>query len=393
MNPQLSGMKADTTKLLTRCVQVAVIGGGPAGTSTALALAQAGVKVAVLERSRYATPRVGESLPPQVCGLLAKLGVWERFLADQHLQAPGIVSVWGSSELYENDFIVNPYGCGWHVDRRRFDQMLAVTAEEAGADVHLATQVTACTRQPSGGWLISAVCDGQPSEFYADFLVEAAGRTSALTSREERSRIVYDRLVAVIQTMQVSSSTRDHRLLLEACSQGWWYSAALPNDQQIVAYLTDADLIPRNQEQLICVWRELLRAAPHTQARAAAGKQSSALRIVAANSSRRRTIAGVNYLAVGDVAMAVDPLSSQGMSRALESGLHAARAILDHRSGHSSALTEYAASLEKSFADYLQARSEYYLREQRWTKSPFWQRRHAPASISLAPDRLAARSG
>ena len=51
------------------------------------------------------------------------------------MESPGIASAWGQAELYDNDFIVNPHGPGWHVDRRRFDAMLARAAEESGVEV------------------------------------------------------------------------------------------------------------------------------------------------------------------------------------------------------------------------------------------------------------------
>ena len=57
------------------------------------------------------------------------------FLEDGHLESPGIASSWGGPNLYENDFIVNPYGPGWHLDRRRFDLMLAHAAQASGVEV------------------------------------------------------------------------------------------------------------------------------------------------------------------------------------------------------------------------------------------------------------------
>ena len=63
--------------------------------------------------------------------------------------APGTVAVWGSETPYENDFIFNPYGNGWHIDRSRFDAMLARAAEEAGATVSLSARVISCFQQAS----------------------------------------------------------------------------------------------------------------------------------------------------------------------------------------------------------------------------------------------------
>ena len=87
-----------------RSADVIVLGGGPAGTATAIALAGFGWSVIVLERSHYESTRIGETLPPEVKRPLTALGMWERFLADGPVGSPGIASAWGQAELYDNDF-------------------------------------------------------------------------------------------------------------------------------------------------------------------------------------------------------------------------------------------------------------------------------------------------
>jgi hypothetical protein len=56
----------------------------------------------------------------------------DRFQNDGHLPSHGIQAAWGSAELFDTDFIFNPYGTGWHLDRRRFDAMLASHADQCG---------------------------------------------------------------------------------------------------------------------------------------------------------------------------------------------------------------------------------------------------------------------
>ncbi len=94
---------------------VVVIGGGPAGTSTAFWLAKLGITVALIERSNYQGFQAGETVHPSFKILLKDMGVWERFCSEQHLPSYGNLSSWGNEFLHESHFLFSPYGTGWHL--------------------------------------------------------------------------------------------------------------------------------------------------------------------------------------------------------------------------------------------------------------------------------------
>lgn len=243
---------------------VLIIGGGPAGTSAAIMLARSGFKVAILERSHYEDVRVGETLPPDVKPLLTELHLWDRFIDDQHTSSPGNVSVWGTEMPYENDFIFNPYGCGWHVDRRKFDQMLAQAAKDAGARVHVSARLKNCLQDGAGRWHLNALIDNARMRLSADYLVEATGRNSLPVSHSQSKRLTLDRLVGIVALMTPPEShpQNDSRTLIEASENGWWYSAWLPNAQLLVAYMTDHELLGPTRAGNAEGWQQLLRQAP-----------------------------------------------------------------------------------------------------------------------------------
>ena len=357
-------------------VDVAVLGGGPAGCATALALAHDGYSVVLVERSAYDKVRVGETLPPAVQMLLRSLGVWGHFVRDAHSASPGIHCAWGQPDLHENDFIFNPYGMGWHIDRRRFDAMLARVVEEAGASVYRGAPWTSS----EGSTAKREICIVQGDErliLRTRFVVDATGRASALARKEGATRISYDRLVGVVVFFFLSrdENSLGDCTLVEAVEDGWWYSALLPNHRLVVAYMTDADLYARGPRLSIHYWQEQLRKTKHTQALIKSLTLQSGPFIVAANSSRLDQLSGRSWLAIGDAATAFDPLSSQGVYKALESGIRAARAIQNYFAGNGTALGSYAAEMEEYFDYYLLMRNKYYGRETRWLRSAFWQRR------------------
>jgi flavin-dependent dehydrogenase len=353
-----------------------ILGGGPAGTATAIALARLGYSVSVVERSQYDSVRAGETLPPAIKPSLVRLGVWEQFLHQNPSPSPAILTTWGSGNLEESSYLFNPHGSGWHIDRARYDGMLAEAAAAAGATVYRRARLRNCTKQPSGYWRLEIAGENGSCRLQARLLVDATGRAAALARSLGARRVSCDRLVGVIAFLDPSSETMgDHCTLVEARRDGWWYSALLPTGRTVAAWMTDADFVPRRRDELRGYWLRQLRLAPCTASRMRRLQLSGEPRIVAATTSRLDHLIGPDWLAMGDAAAAVDPLSGQGVSYALEAGDRAACAIAGHLSGDAGALPAYASWVAGRFAVDLQARAACYTQEQRWTASPFWQRR------------------
>ncbi|HXG93548.1 MAG TPA: tryptophan 7-halogenase [Blastocatellia bacterium] len=364
---------------------VVVAGGGPAGSATAMSLAQSGMRVVIVERAEMPKMRVGETLPPSIRVQLEKLGVLEEFLKADHGPSVGNRSAWGSKETWDNDFIFNPYGIGWHVDRQKFDAMLLDAAVRRGAKLINGMAVAEFRRATDGDWRLKI--SGASGEFWigARFVVDATGRASAFARLCGVRRDSIDKLIGIagyLSSARVNASPRV--TLVEAVEEGWWYSALLPDDKLVVVYMTDADLDSSRQARTAECWLALLEQTEHTRARVKGNNYSleGEPQLVSANSSRLEKVVGDGWLAVGDAAASYDPLSSQGISTALALGIKAAAAIRNFFNNEPAALDNYESAIEKMFDEYIANRARYYSIERRWPDSPFWQRRQALAETA-----------
>jgi flavin-dependent dehydrogenase len=139
--------------------------------------------------------------------------------------------------------------------------------------------------------------------------------------------------------------------------------------------MTDADLVPRTRLHALEQWWRRVEQVPHTYARMHKCVVDRNLRIFAAQTYRMDRITGEAWLAVGDAAAALDPLSSHGILNGLHSGLQAAAALIKRLLGDSTAFEEYVLWSKRNFDEHLRTRTTYYEREQRWPSSAFWRRR------------------
>ena len=109
--------------------------------------------------------------------------------------SPAVASVWGDPQLHEAHFIFSPYGHGWHIDRRCFDEGLATAARQAGARVMRGARAVSCHSDASPTWRIESISSGRRQRLQSAFLVDATGRTSATARAQPATRISYDCLV------------------------------------------------------------------------------------------------------------------------------------------------------------------------------------------------------
>ena len=370
-----------------RAFDAVVLGAGPSGSASSAELARRGLRTALVGRSDEQRPNIGECLPPGIRTQLEKAGVWEEFLRAGHTPSAGIRSVWGSPEPADRDFLLSPYGAGWHIDRARFDAMMRDSARRSGAEWLECLALRDVERMPEG-WRIKLAAGSGEYCIDAPMVVDATGRASVFARRAGAKRSSLDRLTGVAGYFSFHDvpSSIEPVLLVEAVADGWWYTAPLPEGKLIAVFMTDADFVQSQRLTQVDQWMAQLVSTVQTKRRIEEHglKLEGGIRIVPAESSFLDRIAGDGWIAAGDAAAAYDPLSSQGIIAAVSSGLDAAETAAAWLSGDEHAPVAYADRVRRGYAEYLAHRSVYYGIERRWSEHSFWKTRHAPPSALSA---------
>lgn len=367
-------------------LDIAIIGGGPAGAATALALLNQGNwRVGILERCTQPVFRLGESVPPSIQSLLARLGMFDAFSAAGHLPSLGNCSAWGDNILGFNDFWTSMGGRGWHLDRAQFDASLLQAATERGATVIRGVQVVGCHRTPDSQWTLNLNdAEGHLNQVTASFVVDASGPQSVFARWQGANIIRMDSLLglAAVFPLEQTGANITGYTLVEAAELGWWYAARLPEDRVIVTLMSDRDLVQQHRLSRPDTWIATLRQTHHVQKLIPGTAHPVKLKIQPAYSQYLDRISGEGWLAVGDAACKLDPLSSAGIQKALQSAVKAADAIAQFQSGQGNALVSYHLRTQHQFELYLEDRRKYYTQETRWAGAPFWQRRYGQITLS-----------
>jgi flavin-dependent dehydrogenase len=353
----------------TRTADVLVAGAGPGGCAVAANLVRIGVEV-LLIHDGSGTSWPGESLPPGANGIVTSI-FGDRPLANpRHRVAYGNRSAWGSAELLATDFLFHPLGTGWHLDRAVFDADLRACARELGAGIVEGARVLGAQRDAES-WRV-ALDDGSVAA--CRVLVDATGRGATLARQQGSRRVRLDRQVALVGVFD-NVAEEDSTTLVESVENGWWYASPLVGERRVVAFLTDGDLLPPvalHEES----WREALGRTTYISATVAGGKWTGRLVASPAETSYLDHLFGPGWLAVGDAAMAWDPLSSQGIATAILMGGRAAERIAAGLGdGDTESLRLWESDYRELLRSHCEERHDFALAEDRWPESPFWTRR------------------
>src|ERR1700752_2550587 len=120
-------------------LDVAVIGGGPAGSTVSTLIAQQGPRVQLFERERFPRFHIGESLIPETYWVLKRLNMLSKMQHSHFVKKYSVQFVdsqgRNSAPFYFWDNKPHERSQTWQVVRSEFDQLMLNNAREHGVDV------------------------------------------------------------------------------------------------------------------------------------------------------------------------------------------------------------------------------------------------------------------
>ena len=171
---------------------VLIIGGGPAGSTTAMLLVEKGYRVTLLEKARHPRFHIGESLLPANLPLFERLGVAEEIRAiGMQKWGAEFVSPWHAGRTQTFEFAEawdKSMPFAYQVRRSQFDEILIRRASTCGARVIEGCRVrdVEFPRDTSSGKSVRVEAehdDGRKETFAARFIIDASGRDTFLATR------------------------------------------------------------------------------------------------------------------------------------------------------------------------------------------------------------------
>jgi geranylgeranyl reductase family protein len=287
---------------------VAVIGGGPAGSTCATLCAAAGLRTLVLEREKFPREKVcGDCINPACWPVLQRLGLVQRLRLLPHadLQSVEFIGISGHSVSVDlpsgeqNEIAIK---------RSLFDNLLLTRTRELGVEVRDNITVTGLKQSSSGDWSITA---GEAT-FTARILIAADGRNSTvarlcnLLPRPRRERVALQAHIPLPPGF-------GNRVVLQFLKRGYSGQAPVNESELNVCLVANASEIEPLKD-----WA----AKRFRVSRAHAWRTITPLTRAPLPPAHR------NLFLIGDTARVVEPFTGEGIYYALRSGELAANAVI-----------------------------------------------------------------
>jgi flavin-dependent dehydrogenase len=360
---------------------VCVIGGGPAGSTTAHRLASLGHEVCLIERHSFPRHHIGASLPPSILPLLEVVGARDLVEGAGFLRPRQIVVWWAEAVTRIR---TEPGLPGFHVDRGEFDRLLLQNAEANGVSVLQPARAMPPERLSGGGWRTCVHHDGRIKQVSSRFVVDASGDRSILPGR--RARVSAPLLAMYAHWRTVPGSETAGRV--EAGENEWFWYAPLGGGKSVAVVFVDPKrLSGTTPENIETTYRELLGRCRLFRDVLLGGVEGP-VRACDASSRYAREPASSDLVRVGDANLRVDPLSSQGVQLAVAAGIQAAVVVntLARCPENSEAAIAFYRDRQREKVQQFAAKTAAFYQERAIVcDQPFWRRRAVPTGGSTTP--------
>ncbi|MEU7769393.1 tryptophan 7-halogenase [Nocardia sp. NPDC049190] len=349
---------------------VIVVGGGPAGSTTATLIAQEGHRVLLLEREQFPRYQIGESLlPATIHGICPLLGVSEEVAAAGFTTKRGGSFRWGRDPgVWTFAFSLSPQLAGpsdyaYQVERMKFDKILLDNAARCGVTVKYRHQAVGVLR--SGG----RVCgvrhfDGAGVEHQTTsrWVIDASGNTSRLRDAVGGYRQMSPDFRSVALFGYFAGGKRlappnSGNILSAAFPSGWIWYIPLAKDLTSVGVVVRRDHVDRLRGDRRAAYHQMIAECPIVHSYldgvpTATTPPYDQLRVRKDYSYHHTELWCPGMALVGDAGLFVDPVISTGVHLATYGGLMAARAVNTALAGELDEVTcfdEYEARIRHEY--------------------------------------------
>ncbi|GAB3578817.1 NAD(P)/FAD-dependent oxidoreductase [Amycolatopsis endophytica] len=363
---------------------VVVVGGGPAGSTTASLIAMAGHRVVLLEKEHFPRYQIGESLlPATIHGVCRMLGVTEEIEKAGFTVKRGGSFRWGvNPQPWNFLFALSPKlsaanSTAFQVERMKFDEILLRNAQKLGVDVREGCAVTDAVQ--TGGRVTGVTYtdeSGQSRTIEARFVVDSSGNSTRLSKYAQGKRIYSDffknlALFGYFEGGGRLPAPDSGNILCAAFDEGWiWYIPLSDNLTSVgaVVHRDQADKVRGTQEE-----REKSLMGFIDRCDIVRDMLAGAKRVTEGTYGEIRTRKDYSYtndsfsapgiVLAGDAACFIDPVFSTGVHLATYSGLLAARSINSVLAGtiaEDRAMAEFEARYRHEFGVFYEFLSSFY---------------------------------
>ncbi len=353
---------------------VAIIGGGPAGSTAATLLARAGRRVLVCEREKFPRFHIGESLLPISMKTFTRLGVHEKFAQAGFLRKYGGEMASACSEegvkFYFKDGYHSQTETSYQVPRGEFDKVLLDHAAENGAEVREETSVKGIEFFGDRAELQLQDKTSASEKINARYVIDASGRHSVLGNhfklKETYPHLQKISIFAHYEGVEAEEG-RDGTLTrqLRANDRWFWY-IPLPDDRASIGVVLDTALYRQTKKSPEQFLEKSLAEQPFLARRMRHARRVTPAYASADFSYRQTRLTGDRWMLAGDAAGFIDPVFSSGVFLALLAGEQCAdtlHVVLDHPRKARRLFAKYERLLRRVMKGYLRFVNAWYSKE------------------------------